>query len=114
MWTLAPGAEVAAQSTEFVVSVTRLGCSGGITGTVLKPTQEVTDSQVTITFEVASLGSGDFTCLGNDEVPYKVVLDEPLGDRALVDGQCAAGKEAATTSFCEDGGVRWGGATRVG
>ena len=57
MWTLAPGTEVAAQSTEFGVSVTRLGCSGGITGTVLEPTQEVTDSQITITFEVASLGS---------------------------------------------------------
>ncbi len=109
MWTLPPDAGVTAQSRKFTVAVTRLACSGGVTGEVLQPTMKETGSRVTITFEVASLGSGDFTCPGNDEVLYRIALDEPIGERELFDGQCSKGNEAATTSFCEDGGVRWPG-----
>ena len=46
-------------------------------------------------------------CPGNDEVPYEVRLDEPIGQRQLLDGSCRSGGEAASTSFCAAGAARW-------
>ena len=107
VWAVAPGSEVITESTEFTAVVTRLGCSGGVTGRVLAPRTETTVTHVIITFEAESLAPGNYNCLGNDAVPYSVVLDEPIGDRELVDGQCATGRPAATTAFCGDTSIRW-------
>ena len=107
VWALASDSDITADSKEFTAAVTRLGCNGGVTGRVLAPQVETTETRVTISFEAESVGPGAFTCPSNDYVPYLVVLDEAIGNRELVDGQCAEGQEAATTSLCRDAGVRW-------
>jgi hypothetical protein len=94
-------------ATSFTALVTRLGCNGGETGTVLEPVVDVDGERIEVTFTVEPLPPGDHTCPGNDEVPVVVELAEPVGGRELVDGACLSG-EAATTSFCtEQNPVRW-------
>lgn len=44
---------------------------------------------------------------GLQGVPYHVELDEPLGDRSLVDGECHSGSTAWATAFCQNDGVRY-------
>lgn len=118
VWDVDPTALPSADSSAFTAMVTRLGCNNGVTGTVLRPVVALTDSEVTVTFTVDAAGPGDRTCQGNDAVPSDVDIGEPIGRRVLVDGACAAGEEAATTSFCADSsGVRWrsdGGAIHAG
>ncbi|MCO8129353.1 META domain-containing protein [Acidimicrobiia bacterium EGI L10123] len=94
-------------ATSVTALVTRLGCSGGETGEVLAPVVSADAERVVVTFSVESLPpEGEYECPGNPAVPYVVELDEPLGDRELVDGACLEG-EAASTSHCSEGAVRW-------
>lgn len=96
------------ESDSFTALVNRLECSSGRTGEVYPPTVVVRAKQVVVTFLVEPLsGRGDQTCQGNDEVPYTVELDEPLGDRELVDGACDAGTAEATSYCGVEGAVRW-------
>jgi hypothetical protein len=92
-------------STRFTALVTRLGCNGGVTGTVNSPDVQITPDRIVITFTVSPGPPKGATCPGNGAVPAVVELPEPLGARALVDGACET-TEAETTSFCIDGGVR--------
>lgn len=92
-------------SGSFIAMVTRLGCSGGETGEVLDPTVVIEEERIVVTFTVEAL-DGAHTCPGNNQVPYEVHLDEPVGRRELVDGACLS-EEAASTSFCAEGAVRW-------
>lgn len=107
VWVGGPDQELGPSSTVFTALVSRLGCNSGVTGEVLSPDIRVTESDVIVTFSVAPERSGAADCQGNDQVPYEVSLPEPLGDRALVDGQCLDGGEAGTTSFCQPDGTRW-------
>ena len=107
VWTLAERTAVTGSSTRFVALVTRLECNSGVTGGVLPPDVLVTDTEVVVTFAVEPREAGNADCQGNDQVAHDVLLDEPLGARTLVDGQCLPGAEAATTSHCRQGGTRW-------
>lgn len=108
VWKLESAIDVVASSTTFTALVNRLGCSGGVTGDVLEPLIEVGETEVVVTFFVAALDSDlEQTCPGNDEVRYTVNLDEPIGQRQLLDGSCRSGAEAASTSFCAAGAARW-------
>lgn len=107
VWELAPDQRLQPSSTTFTALVSRLGCSSGVTGEVLAPEIRLTESEVVVIFSVAPLEARSGTCQGNDQVPYQVELGEPLGDRALVDGECLPGREAATTSFCMPDSVRF-------
>ena len=107
VWTLADRTSVTDSSTRFVALVTRLECNSGVTGEVLPPAVRVTGTEVVVTFTVEPRGAGAADCQGNDQVAYDVLLDAPLGARALVDGQCLPGAEAATTSYCRQRGTRW-------
>ena len=108
VWKLESATDVVASSTTFTALVNRLGCSGGVTGEVLKPTVEMGETDIVVTFFVAALDSDlEQTCPDNDEVPYEVILDEPIGERPLLDGSCRSGGEAASTSFCAAGAARW-------
>lgn len=94
-------------SQSFTAMVSRLGCSGGKTGKVLPPSVSVEKTRIVVTFAVEPLPDGFYHCPGNDSVPHVVELDEPIGDRDLVDGACLS-REAETTSFCSEGGAtRW-------
>jgi len=107
-WSTDPSALPSPTASTFTALVTRLGCSGGVTGRVLRPGIELTATEAVVTFTVEAQ-TGASPCPGNDAVPYEVDLGQPLGDRALVDGGCAPGGPAATTGSClgEDGDVRW-------
>jgi hypothetical protein len=67
----------------------------------------MSESEVVVTFSVAPKQPGPAECQDNDQVPYEVDLGEPLRARALVDGQCLPGGEAATTSMCARGATRF-------
>ena len=102
------GEAVTPDSTHIDLGVTRLGCASGKTGTVLDPVVRFDAARVVITASVEPLPQGvGYNCQGNDSVSVGVDLDEPIGQRSLVDGTCLGG-EAANTAVCaDDGGVRW-------
>ncbi len=104
-WTITPDHLPAATSTSFTAYVTRLGCSGGVTGTVFEPTIATAGEALVVTFTVEAIHSG--RCPNNEPVPYTVELNEPLGTRTLVDGACNPGGAATGTSSCTEGGVRF-------
>ncbi|MCW2751710.1 MAG: hypothetical protein JWR83_2820 [Aeromicrobium sp.] len=106
-WTIAAHQDLNAQSTQFTVLVSRLGCNNGETGEVVEPDVTFEEDRVILTFEVTPGEPSSATCPSNNTVPYDVALREPLGDRALVDGECLKG-EAKTTAFCTDDGVLYG------
>jgi hypothetical protein len=107
VWFLGLDQELQESTTTFTALVSRLGCNDGVTGQVLEPEIRMSESEVVVTFSVAPKQPGPATCPDNDEVSYEVDLGEPLGARALVDGQCLPGGEAATTSFCRPGATRF-------
>ncbi len=101
MWDLAAGQMIDAGTTTVVVTVTRVECNNGVTGTVNAPDIRTSDDEVVITFTVSPDEPGTAAaCPGNDGVEYEVRLPEAVGDRALVDGACVstgAGDAAACT-----------------
>ena len=107
VWFLKPDQRLQGSSTKFTALVSRLGCSGGVTGQVLAPEIRRTGSEVVVTFTVAPKQSRAATCPGNDQVSFEVDLGEPLQGLALVDGQCLPGGEARTTSFCAPDATRY-------
>lgn len=82
-----PSESVDPGATEIEVVVTESGCaSGQEPGDRLQPPEVVVeDDAVTVTFWVVPLG-GAQECPGNPPTPVTVTLDEPLGERALLDG----------------------------
>ena len=106
-WTLAPGQEVGPMSEQLQVLVTRVGCNSGVTGEVEEPEVEVESDRVIVTFVVTPGEPESADCQGNPEVPFLLTLPEPLGSRALADGQCLSSDDVAGTAFCADGGLRY-------
>ena len=106
-WTLAPGDAVGPTSEQLQVLVTRVGCNSGVTGDVEEPEVEFNSDRVVVTFVVTPGEPGSADCQGNPDVPLLLMLPEPLGNRALIDGQCLTNDDVASTSFCVDGGLRY-------
>lgn len=104
IWFLAEDTVLTADTTELTMMVTRAACSGGVTGEVYSPAVVYGHRSITISARVEPLPYGFYTCPGNDSVPYTIQLDEPIGDRELVDGECSISMRR--TSDCETG-VRW-------
>lgn len=91
-WRVDPADPPAPHDTTVTALVMRTGCAGGQTGNVLRPGVVASGEVLTVTFTVEPLeGDGEATCQGNDEVRYQVDLEEPLGDRRLLDGACGPG-----------------------
>lgn len=112
-WVVDPSDPPSEQSESFTALVTRRACSGGETGEVLEPVVESDAEQVTITFTVAPMPDGVYTCDGNNSVPYRVVLDEPLGEKTLVDGWCVSAQAdqppgGPATTLANGNCDRWG------
>ncbi|WP_088317033.1 hypothetical protein [Kineosporia sp. R_H_3] len=89
----------------FTALVSRIRCSGGVTGEVFAPAVVETAEEVVVTFTVVPIDPGPHPCPGNDQVPYEVTLSAPLGQRALIDGTCVP-PSARTRAFC-DAPRRW-------
>lgn len=107
VWVLGPDQSLQRSSTKFTALVSRLGCNNGVTGQVLAPEIHTSEAEVVVTFFVAPKQRGAAACQSNNQVSYDVDLDAPLQGRALVDGQCLPGEEAATTAFCVPDATRF-------
>ena len=86
-WAL-PGAAPGPAATSVPILVTEMGCASGQSseGRVAEPIVEYTDDAVLLTTRVEPLAGNGFTCPGNPSTEVTVQLDEPLGDRELLDG----------------------------
>jgi hypothetical protein len=93
-------------STSFVAVVTGLSCNSGVPHVIQQPTIAKTELAITVTFTVEPPSPGFHTCQGVLGDEYSVDLGEPIGNRQLIDSACVEG-EAASTSFCMNGPVRW-------
>lgn len=93
-------------TTSFTALVSRVSCSDGRTGQVLAPNVAVEHDRIVVTFEVEALPPGRYTCPGNNDVPYRVDVREPIGSRSIVDGWCLD-RETPEPGLCPDAGVRW-------
>lgn len=81
---LPPGPE----ATQFRALVTETECASGRPsgGRVLPPAIFYGTDEVTVVFAVRPQPGDAFNCQGNPATPVLVVLDEPLGERRLLDG----------------------------
>lgn len=108
VWQLAADSTVGPDSTSLEIEVTRVECASNFTGKVFAPVVTVADDRVTIEASVEPLASGAAAeCPSNPWVPLTVELPEPLGERLLVDAACGVDATIATTSYCDDEGIRW-------
>jgi|GEM_PF-1168681 len=84
---VAPNVALTADMTEIEVLVTERACNSGedAKGRIEEPVVTVGAESVTVVFAVRPRG-GAQDCPSNPETPYVMVLDEPLGDRVLLDG----------------------------
>ncbi|SDT65844.1 hypothetical protein [Jiangella sp. DSM 45060] len=86
-WSLrtVPGAD----DTSVDINVNSDECSSGQSPAdrLTEPIVEYTADAVLITARVEPLAYGAYTCQGSPSAPLTVHLDEPLGDRQLLDGQ---------------------------
>ena len=105
-WELLNTGGITPESRTLQLGVTRLDCSGGLTGKVLDPEVRFEKDRILIRTDVEPLPEGAYTCEGNDSVPVTVDLAEPVGERALVDAACLGG-DAVGTLPCSDGAIRW-------
>lgn len=119
-WDIDPAAPPLSGSSTFTARVTRLACSGGFTGRVLRPGVVVTDTEIVVTATVEVLPPGElYSCPGNEVVPYTVDIGQPIGARNLVDGACIGTGRGKDTNVCSptaNPAVRWrsDGAGRFG
>lgn len=87
-WMPAADADLSPGSTRIDVLVNEFACAGGESaeGRIVPPTVDYRSDAVIITIEVIPK-AGFNDCPGNPDTPYTVELDEPLGNRQLLDGR---------------------------
>ncbi|MFC7623868.1 hypothetical protein [Microlunatus sp. GCM10028923] len=107
VWALPDDVSVTSRTTVLDLDVTRVECSGGVTGEVLEPKISYEPTRIVITADVVNLHLSEATCPGNPPVRVRLELSEPVGKRDLVDGNCV-NRKAGQTSFCFTH-VRWSG-----
>jgi hypothetical protein len=105
VWYVGADENLRPNTTDFMVMVTRTGCSSGVQGKPQKPVIDAGASAITITFKIDPHISGG-NCQGTAGVDYRVRLSEPIGERTLVDGSCDSVSGLASTAFCSKAGVR--------
>lgn len=96
---------VTPESTDLIIGVNRLGCPMG--GTVVPVVTEYGEDRIVIRIDVEGWNDEPAACPGTDETLFSVHLDEPVGQRQLVDASCLDGGAAQGTAYCEGGAVRW-------
>lgn len=94
---VAPGVELAPDLTAIDVLVTEHACNSGqdARGRIVAPAVIAGMERVTVVFAVRPRAGGH-DCPSNPETPFRMVLDEPLGDRALMDGSSVPPRDATT------------------
>lgn len=91
------------ETTELDVLVTERACNSGADagGRIVEPAIIPSAEAVVVVYGVVPR-SGEHACPSNPETPARLVLPEPLGDRALLDGSSVPPRDATT---CPDIGV---------
>lgn len=86
-WEPAPGQDLAPETQEVEIVVHEIGCADGDSaeGRIEEPEVEYTSDAVIVTVRVRAKG-GDVTCPGNPLTPHVLELEEPIGERELLDG----------------------------
>lgn len=86
-WAPAGDAPVDPAATEIAVALYERACASGepATGRIAEPDITYSDDEVVVTIRVIPR-AGDQACPGNPATPFTLQLDEPLGDRTLLDG----------------------------
>lgn len=84
---VAPGNDLTPEMTEIPVLITELACNTGqdARGRIGEPRIMLSVDAITVVFSVRPRAGGQ-DCQSNPETPHLLVLPEPLGDRALLDG----------------------------
>jgi hypothetical protein len=87
-WELAPGSVPTPESTRLETLVLEEGCASGQTaqGRIIHDVKYREDA-VVVRFRVVTLGAA--TCPSHPPTRHVITLDEPLGDRELLDGAVA-------------------------
>ena len=91
VWELDPSRPLEAARSSFTALVSENACTGGADPRprLEEPQIRSTEDAVIVTMFIRPLGAGPdqvFTCIGRPPVPVEVELEEPLGDRLLLDG----------------------------
>ena len=86
-WEPVSDADLSAEATSIDVLVNEMGCASGMAadGRIATPEVSYEDDAVVVTIRVVPR-PGPQTCPGNPDTEYTLELDEPLGDRELLDG----------------------------
>lgn len=86
-WEPAPGQELTPDTQEVDIVVHEIECADGdsAAGRIEEPEVEYTPEAVIVTVRVRAK-AGDVTCPGNPLTPYVLELEEPIGERDLLDG----------------------------
>lgn len=103
-WDLPATSDPDPATTSLTILVSRIECNSGETGRVKAPRVAEGADSIVITAYVTPSTAQSGTCVGNDQVPLDVRLEQPLGSRTLVDGACAG--PAAEYAMCVNE-VRW-------
>jgi len=107
-WSLMDSATVTPESTSLDLGVMRIDCGSGVTGDITGTHIDYSNENITIGMVVEPLGQNPQTCQSNETVPYTLELDQPIGQRTLIDASCTAPDLAQVESEgCSHGGVRW-------
>lgn len=107
-WDLADPQAVVAESQELDLLVTRIGCGSGVTGDITVTKVMTSEDEVSIGLTVEPLKGDTHTCQSNEVVPYTIDLDEPLGQRTLIDASCASSKDSASeVASCQQDAIKW-------
>lgn len=101
-WALPSDEEIGPETTSYTALVTERACASGRSseGRIVGPQIAYTAEAVIVTFQVQGLDGGQ-DCQSNPSTPVLVTLDEPLGDRLLLDGDSHPPREPPR---CEAGG----------
>ena len=88
VWFLAPDAQIGPETTAFPALVMEVNCASGQTseGRIVGPEISYDADQVVVTFAVRPPPGDAHACPSNPATLVKVTLNEPLGERRLIDG----------------------------
>lgn len=100
---VAPGVVLGPEMTEIDVLVMEQACNSGqdARGRIVEPALIDAADNITVVFAVRPRG-GVHDCQSNPETPFLLTLDEPLGDRRLLDGSEVPARDA---TICADPGL---------
>lgn len=103
-WELTDPGPVTRESDSLELMVMRSACADGRTGPVQDIDVTYEDDRIVLQAYTEEL-TGEHTCPLNEPTHTEVSLDEPVGDRILVDGACEAERISGIRT-CETA-VRW-------